>query len=160
MSQQWNTPPEMQIDTSKNISVEITTNKGNMTLELYPTHAPKTVNNFAFLAREGYYDGVAFHRVIPNFMVQGGDPTGSGMGGLIHTAWLDVGHEDTARFMNQVQVVINYWVLQNSFSIGVCDAIADFATMEQIASTLNNLGGGDYQEQQQPAALGARYANV
>ncbi|KAL7501391.1 hypothetical protein ACHAWT_010670 [Skeletonema menzelii] len=62
---------------------------------------------------------------------------GSGMGGLIHTAWLDVGHEDTARFMNQVQVVINYWVLQNSFSIGVCDAIADFATMEQIASTIN-----------------------
>jgi len=62
---------------------------------------------------------------------------GSGMGGLIHTAWLDVGHEDTARFMNQVQVVINYWALQNSFSIGVCDAIADFATMEQIASTIN-----------------------
>jgi DNA-directed RNA polymerase II subunit RPB1 len=62
---------------------------------------------------------------------------GSGMGGLIHTAWLDVGHEDTARFMNQVQVVTNYWVLQSSFSIGVCDAIADVGTMEQIASTIN-----------------------
>lgn len=62
---------------------------------------------------------------------------GSGMGGLIHTAWLDVGHEDTARFMNQVQVVVNYWVLQSSFSIGVCDALADVATMEQIASTIN-----------------------
>eukprot|EP00580_Thalassiosira_gravida_P018881 CAMPEP_0201660330 /NCGR_PEP_ID=MMETSP0494-20130426/2988_1 /ASSEMBLY_ACC=CAM_ASM_000839 /TAXON_ID=420259 /ORGANISM="Thalassiosira gravida, Strain GMp14c1" /LENGTH=1751 /DNA_ID=CAMNT_0048138163 /DNA_START=124 /DNA_END=5379 /DNA_ORIENTATION=- len=62
---------------------------------------------------------------------------GSGMGGIIHTAWLDVGYEDTARFMNQVQVVTNYWVLQSSFSIGVCDAIADVATMEQIASTIN-----------------------
>ncbi|KAL3809055.1 LOW QUALITY PROTEIN: hypothetical protein ACHAXA_001717, partial [Cyclostephanos tholiformis] len=62
---------------------------------------------------------------------------GSGMGGLIHTAWLDVGHEDTARFMNQVQVITNYWVLQTSFSIGVCDAIADVSTMEQIASTIN-----------------------
>ena len=62
---------------------------------------------------------------------------GSGMGGLIHTAWLDVGHDDTARFMNQVQVIVNYWVLQSSFSIGVSDAIADVGTMEQIASTIN-----------------------
>ena len=62
---------------------------------------------------------------------------GTGMGGLIHTAWLDVGHEDTARFMNQVQVIVNYWVLQSSFSIGVSDAIADVGTMEQIASTIN-----------------------
>ncbi len=81
MSQQWNTPPELQIDPAKNYTAEITTNKGSMTLELYANHAPKTVNNFTFLAREGYYDGVAFHRVIPSFMVQGGDPTGTGMGG-------------------------------------------------------------------------------
>ncbi len=81
MSQQWNTPPELQIDADKSFSVEIVTNKGSMKLDLYPAHAPKTVNNFTFLAREGYYDGIAFHRVIPNFMVQGGDPTGTGMGG-------------------------------------------------------------------------------
>ena len=62
---------------------------------------------------------------------------GSGMGGLIHTTWLDIGHEDTARFMNQVQVITNYWVLQSSFSIGVSDALADVGTMEQIASTIN-----------------------
>ena len=62
---------------------------------------------------------------------------GTGMGGIIHTAWLDVGHEDTARFMNQIQVVVNYWVLQSSFSIGVCDALADIGTMENIASTIN-----------------------
>ena len=62
---------------------------------------------------------------------------GSGMGGLIHTAWLDVGFEDTSRFMNQIQVVVNYWVLQKSFSIGVTDAVADMETMRNIESTIN-----------------------
>ena len=62
---------------------------------------------------------------------------GSGMGGLIHTAWLDVGFEETARFMNQVQVVVNYWVLQSSFSIGIIDAVADLETMKQIEGTIN-----------------------
>jgi peptidyl-prolyl cis-trans isomerase B (cyclophilin B) len=81
MSQQWNTPPELMIDTAKSYTVEIVTNKGSMTLELAAEHAPKTVNNFIFLAREGYYDDVRFHRVIDNFMIQGGDPTGTGMGG-------------------------------------------------------------------------------
>jgi peptidyl-prolyl cis-trans isomerase B (cyclophilin B) len=57
------------------------TTKGTIVLELYPTYAPKTVNNFVFLAQEGFYDGVVFHRVISNFMVQGGDPTGTGSGG-------------------------------------------------------------------------------
>lgn len=81
MTLQWNTPPEMQIDPEKSYSAEIVTNKGSMHLKLYPKHAPNTVNNFVFLARQGFYDGVSFHRVISNFMVQGGDPTGSGMGG-------------------------------------------------------------------------------
>ena len=62
---------------------------------------------------------------------------GSGMGGIIHTSWLDVGHEETARFMNQIQQVTNYWVLQSSFSIGVTDTVADAETMEQIESTIN-----------------------
>jgi len=62
---------------------------------------------------------------------------GSGMGGIIHTSWLDVGHEETARFMNQIQQVTNYWVLQKSFSIGVTDTVADEETMEQIESTIN-----------------------
>lgn len=81
MSKQWSTPPELKIDESKTYHAEIVTNKGSMTLELAAQHAPKTVNNFIFLAREGYYDGVGFHRVISNFMIQGGDPTGTGMGG-------------------------------------------------------------------------------
>ncbi|MFC1889901.1 peptidylprolyl isomerase [Thermodesulfobacteriota bacterium] len=78
---QWDNPPAMQIDPKKIYRVTIETNRGDMKLELYPEHAPKTVNNFVFLARDGFYDGVLFHRVISNFMIQGGDPTGTGRGG-------------------------------------------------------------------------------
>ena len=79
--QQWDTPPEMQIDVAKDYSVTISTDRGTIELELYPRHAPQTVNNFVFLAKQGFYDGVTFHRVIGDFMIQGGDPTGSGSGG-------------------------------------------------------------------------------
>ena len=78
---QWNTPPDLQIDISKTYLVNMETNQGTIKLELYPEHAPMTVNNFIFLARNGYYDGVTFHRVIDNFVIQGGDPTGTGSGG-------------------------------------------------------------------------------
>jgi len=71
----------MQIDSQKTYRITIETNRGDMELELYPEHAPKTVNNFVFLAQEGFYDGVVFHRVISDFMIQGGDPTGTGRGG-------------------------------------------------------------------------------
>jgi peptidyl-prolyl cis-trans isomerase B (cyclophilin B) len=81
MSQQWKTPPEMQIDTTRSYSCAIETDRGTIEIELFAAEAPKTVNNFVFLAREGFYDGVTFHRVIPHFMIQGGDPTGSGSGG-------------------------------------------------------------------------------
>ncbi len=78
---QWSNPPAMEIDPGKHYLATIQTNRGNIELELYPEFAPKTVNNFVFLARQGYYDGVKFHRVIANFMIQGGDPTGTGRGG-------------------------------------------------------------------------------
>jgi peptidyl-prolyl cis-trans isomerase B (cyclophilin B) len=78
---QWNSLPEMKIDPQKTYQVTMKTNKGDILLELYPEHAPKTVNNFVFLVKEGYYDGVTFHRVIANFVIQGGDPTGTGTGG-------------------------------------------------------------------------------
>jgi peptidyl-prolyl cis-trans isomerase B (cyclophilin B) len=78
---QWDAPPDMQIDESKNYAVKLVTNRGTIELELYPQHAPKTVNNFVFLAGQGYYDGVKFHRVIADFMIQSGDPTGTGRGG-------------------------------------------------------------------------------
>ena len=80
-AKQWDAPPEMQIDVSKTYRVTIKTNRGDIELELYPEHAPKTVNNFVYLAGEGFYDGITFHRVIDNFMIQGGDPTGTGSGG-------------------------------------------------------------------------------
>ena len=78
---QWKTPPEMQIDPEKKYLVKMDTTKGMIELELNPEYAPKTVNNFVFLVREGYYDGIKFHRVITDFVIQGGDPTGTGAGG-------------------------------------------------------------------------------
>ncbi|MEA2013798.1 MAG: peptidylprolyl isomerase [Thermodesulfobacteriota bacterium] len=78
---QWDNPPAIQIDPEKICRATMETNRGVIDLELYAQHAPKTVNNFVFLAREGFYDGVLFHRVISDFMIQGGDPTGTGRGG-------------------------------------------------------------------------------
>jgi peptidyl-prolyl cis-trans isomerase B (cyclophilin B) len=80
-AQQWSMPPEMEIDPAKNYRATVETSKGTIVLELYPTYAPKTVNNFVFLAKQGFYDGLKFHRVLSNFMIQGGDPTGTGSGG-------------------------------------------------------------------------------
>ena len=71
----------MTIDTTKQYTATIETGKGNLVLELFASDVPVTVNNFVFLAREGFYDGTTFHRVIPDFMAQGGDPTGTGTGG-------------------------------------------------------------------------------
>jgi peptidyl-prolyl cis-trans isomerase B (cyclophilin B) len=71
----------MTIDTSKQYTATIETGKGNLVLELFASDVPVTVNNFVFLAREGFYDGTTFHRVIPDFMAQGGDPVGTGTGG-------------------------------------------------------------------------------
>ena len=65
----------------KDVNVVISTTKGDIELALYPSKAPVTVANFLNLASRGYYKGITFHRVIPNFMIQGGDPTGTGMGG-------------------------------------------------------------------------------
>ena len=78
---QYAAPPPMAIDPSRQYAATIATNRGEMSVALYPADAPNTVNNFVFLAREGFYDGVPFHRVIKDFMVQTGDPTGTGAGG-------------------------------------------------------------------------------
>jgi cyclophilin family peptidyl-prolyl cis-trans isomerase len=78
---QWKQAPEMGIDPAKQYTATIETTEGTLTARLFADQAPKTVNNFVFLAREGFYDGVPFHRVIRNFMVQTGDPTGTGTGG-------------------------------------------------------------------------------
>ncbi len=78
---QYSQPPPMTISRNSTFTANIRTNKGDITIELFASEAPVTVNNFVFLAREGFYDGVVFHRVIKDFMVQTGDPTGTGAGG-------------------------------------------------------------------------------
>jgi len=81
MPKQWNKPPEMEIDPKKKHTARMKTDVGTLVIELFADKTPKTVNNFVFLARQGFYDGVIFHRVIADFMAQGGDPTGAGSGG-------------------------------------------------------------------------------
>jgi len=76
----YSAPPLMTIDTSKQYTATIETEKGNLVLELFASDVPVTVNNFVFLARDGFYDDTTFHRVISGFMAQGGDPTGTGTG--------------------------------------------------------------------------------
>ncbi|MGB4861534.1 MAG: peptidylprolyl isomerase [Tepidiformaceae bacterium] len=81
MAKTYKNPPEMMIDPKKKYTAEIDTTAGKMTAEFFPEDAPNTVNNWIFLAKDGYYDGVIFHRCINGFMIQGGDPTGTGTGG-------------------------------------------------------------------------------
>ena len=80
-SKQYKSPPAMSIDPTKTFVATFKTSRGDIVVDLFPKEAPNTVNNFVFLAKEGFYNGTVFHRVIPDFMVQGGDPTGTGTGG-------------------------------------------------------------------------------
>lgn len=81
----YKAPPPMTIDVNKTYRATIETTKGNIVLDLYPKDAPQHVNNFVFLARDGFYDGLTFHRVEPGFVIQGGDPLGQGIGGPGYT---------------------------------------------------------------------------
>ena len=80
-AKQYSAPPAMTIDTNKKYKATFETSRGTIVCELFAKDAPKTVNNFVFLAKEGFYDGTKFHRVINDFMIQGGDPEGTGRGG-------------------------------------------------------------------------------
>ncbi len=81
MNDKYAEAPNMMIDTKKIYTAKMKTTAGEMTIRLNASAVPKTVNNFVFLAKEKFYDGVIFHRTIKGFMIQGGDPTGTGMGG-------------------------------------------------------------------------------
>jgi cyclophilin family peptidyl-prolyl cis-trans isomerase len=81
VAKRWSAAPEMKIDPNKSYTALLKTNQGDVKIELLAKESPQTVNNFVFLAREGFYDCVKFHRVIKGFMIQGGDPTGTGTGG-------------------------------------------------------------------------------
>tara|TARA_Y100000590_G_scaffold160987_1_gene184576 strand:- start:8914 stop:9432 length:519 start_codon:yes stop_codon:yes gene_type:complete len=82
---QYPAPPPMSINPNSEISAIINTSNGQIRVNFFPSDAPITVNNFVFLAKEGYYNDVIFHRVVEGFMIQGGDPTGTGMGGPGYT---------------------------------------------------------------------------
>jgi peptidyl-prolyl cis-trans isomerase B (cyclophilin B) len=81
MPKTYPSAPAMSIDPAKKYTAVMETSRGRITLDLFPADAPKTVNNFVFLSRDGFYNGLKFHRVIPDFMIQGGDPQGTGSGG-------------------------------------------------------------------------------
>ncbi len=81
MAQRYDGAPDLTIDLSKTHKAVLHTSAGDIAIDLYAADAPQTVNNFLFLGNDGFYDNVIFHRVIPGFMVQGGDPTGTGRGG-------------------------------------------------------------------------------
>ena len=78
---QWSQPPAMAIDTNKTYKATVNTNQGSFEIAFFPKDAPKTVNNFVCLAKSGFYDYTTFHRVVPGFVIQGGDPEGTGRGG-------------------------------------------------------------------------------
>jgi peptidyl-prolyl cis-trans isomerase B (cyclophilin B) len=81
MAKQYSAPPPMTIDPKKTYTAKMETTFGDVVIELFPKEAPGHVNSFVFLSRQGFYEGVIFHRVISGFMIQGGDPTGTGTGG-------------------------------------------------------------------------------
>lgn len=93
MSKQYADAPALQLEAGQAYEALLHTDRGDIRIALHAAQVPYTVNNFVFLAREGYYDGVSFHRVIPDFMVQGGDPTGTGRGGPGYT-FVDEFHAD------------------------------------------------------------------
>jgi len=95
VAKQYNTAPDLTIDLNKTYTATLETNHGDIVIELNPVRSPQTVNNFVFLGGDGFYDDVIFHRVIPGFMVQGGDPTGTGSGGPGYK-FRDETHEKTS----------------------------------------------------------------
>jgi peptidyl-prolyl cis-trans isomerase B (cyclophilin B) len=104
---QYDAPPKMTIDVNKKYSAVIDTSKGKIVVDLFAKDAPKTVNNFVFLAREGFYNGTVFHRVIPDFMIQGGDPTGTGRGNPGYRFEDEVGPENLNVFKTGTLAMAN-----------------------------------------------------
>jgi cyclophilin family peptidyl-prolyl cis-trans isomerase len=92
MTKSYDAAPDIDIDLSKDYLATLHTSAGDITFEFHASDAPQTANNFIFLARDGFYDGVIFHRVISGFMIQGGDPTGTGMGGPGYKFRDELGH--------------------------------------------------------------------
>lgn len=109
VQRRFDAPPPMTIDTAKEYRATIETARGDIVVELYPKAAPQTVNNFVFLARSGFYDGLTFHRVEPGFVIQGGDPSGDGTGGPGYTlpAEIELPHVEGAIAMARLGDQVN-----------------------------------------------------
>ena len=107
-NQMFDAPPPTIIDLARTYTATIVTNKGNIECRLYTQAAPQTVNNFVYLSQAGFYDGLTFHRVVPGFVIQGGDPLGNGRGGPGYTVLAEIGQTHvkgalaTARLSDQV----------------------------------------------------------
>ncbi len=122
MAKQYASAPELTIDLSTTYAAVLHTVEGDITLDLYAADAPQTVNNFVFLARDGFYDDVIFHRVISGFMIQGGDPTGTGRGGPGYK-FLDEVHSKTT-YDRGVLAMANAGPNTNGSQFFVCHADA------------------------------------
>lgn len=96
MAHQYSSAPDLTVDLAKTYAATLHTSAGDISFDLHTADAPQTVNNFVFLARDGFYEGVIFHRVIPSFMIQGGDPTGTGMGGPGYKFRDELGHSKSS----------------------------------------------------------------
>jgi peptidyl-prolyl cis-trans isomerase B (cyclophilin B) len=127
MAKKYSSPPPMTIDPEKKYTAVIETTEGDIAVEFFPKDAPGHVNSFIFLAREGFYDGVIFHRVIPGFMIQGGDPTGTGSGGP--------GYQLKAEFNKRKHT---RGVLSAARSSDPNSAGSQFFLMHQVAPHLDN----------------------
>ncbi len=148
VAKQWSAAPAMTVDQNKRYTATIKTTDGDMTAELFVKDAPKTVNNFVFLARQGFYDNVKFHRIIKGFMVQTGDPTGTGSGGPGYRFADEPVTRDYARGTlamanagkntngSQFFIVHAYTPLPKNYTIfGQLTGDASLATLDKIAST-------------------------
>ena len=151
---QWSAPPAMTVDQSKRYTATIKTTDGDMTAELFVKEAPKTVNNFVFLARQGFYDNVKFHRIIKGFMAQTGDPTGTGAGGPGYRfedepvtrdykrgtlAMANAGKNTNG---SQFFIVLQDYPLPKAYTIfGQLTDAASLATLDKIGNTPVRMGG-------------------
>jgi cyclophilin family peptidyl-prolyl cis-trans isomerase len=117
----YDKPPDMKIDTSKTYIATLDTTKGKIVLTLFAKDAPKTVNSFVFLAREKFFDGLIFHRVIPGFMIQGGDPKGTGTGGPGYE-FENENRGSTHGFVNGTLGMANAGPNTNGSQFFICDA--------------------------------------
>ncbi|GGG24694.1 hypothetical protein GCM10007425_19090 [Lysinibacillus alkalisoli] len=139
------------------VLVQMNTNKGSMKIKLFPQHAPKTVENFLGHAKSGYYNGIIFHRVIPNFMIQGGDPTGTGMGG--ESIWGDSFEDEFSMEVFNLRGALSmanagpntngsqFFIVQNNEAPASSDQLEKGGWPKEVAEAYEKNGGTPHLDQ-------------